>query len=559
MEAVNKYDSLLDELDNLSDGAINHLMASTPWQGNPPGDLAPSTSGRPTTDEDGFSIGVGVNGEMSYLDFAKIQTMCWNKFETNPFVFTTVLDITGRLAGYGFSQHSSYPRADDVIEEVWTDPRNNLVQNFSKYMARSFIQGELFLSVTLHPDGFVEVDFISPSVIKGFENGSGILMAKGKPMFPLMYRIEENSGEAKYIPSINLAYYPSLWKQVKANKHYQQAKVIGGKTKGKAFKELEGHQTFIIQFDQGFVTQRNVGRVRVTLEWLEYYSDLKKFEMDHKKSSGAYLWSIEIADRQAFRMWLAMSDEEREKTGLMQKKVPGGTVMLPPGFKLTCNNPRLSSITNQDADILKMISAGLNTPEDIMTGSSTGQTYSGAKLSRGPLADRIKDHAVEVERWLIYGLWRGVLWLNHKATGMPWKYKVRRAYKFEKQEPKFKNIQVEAHKTIEINFPISEMGDIESKARAFMGVKHGSVVETLGLSRTEVANSMGTQNYHQARLDLATEDDTYPELKTAAEIEMMQAKTGENGLEPPAAPTNKPKEPVKPVEKKKKVPAKEEK
>ena len=546
---VKKYDDVLSELDGLSDAAISHLMAATPWQGSPPGDLAPSVDNRPEVDEDGFTLGAGYSGELSYTDFAKIQTMCWNKFQTNPFVFTTVLDVTGRLAGYGFSQHSSYPRADDVIEKTWTDPRNCLVQNFSKYMARSFIQGELFFAVTLHPDGFVEVDFVSPSVIKGFENGSGILTAKGKPMFPLMYRIEEASGGEKFIPSINLAYYPELWKQVEANKSYRKTKLFG-KKKGKAYKELRDQQTFIIQFDQGFVTQRNVGRVRVTLEWLEYYTDLKKFEMDHKKSSGAYLWTIEIEDRQAFRMWLAMSEEEREKTGLMQKKVPGGTVMLPPGFKMTCNNPKLSSISNQDADILKMISAGLNIPEDVMTGSSTGTTYSGAKLSRGPLADRIKDHVIEVDRWLIHGFWRGILWLNHKATGMPWEYKIRKAYKFENQKPKFKNVLTEAHKTVEINFPISEMGDIEGKARAFMGVKHGSVVETLGLSRTEVANSMGTQNYHQARLDLATEDDTYPELVTAAEIEMMQSKAGEDGLEKPAVP----KEPVKPVEKQKKTP-----
>ena len=542
---VNKYDDVLSELDGLSDEALSHLMAATPWQGSPPGDLAPSVTQRPAVDEDGFMVGTSFSGDLSYTDFSKIQSMCWYKFQTNPFVFTTVLDVTGRLAGYGFSQHSSYPRADDVIEEVWTDPRNGLISNFSKYMARSFIQGELFLSVTLHPDGFVEVDFVSPSVVKGFDNGSGILMAKGKPMFPLMYQIQESSGNTKFIPSINLAYYPELWKQVEGNKNYQKSKLVG-KRKGKAYKELRDQQTFIIQFDQGFVTQRNVGRVRVTLEWLEYYTDLKKFEMDHKKSSGAYLWAITIADRQAFRMWLAMSEEEREKTGLLKKKVPGGTIMLPPGFTLECNNPKLSSISNQDTDILKMISAGLNIPEDVMTGSSTGQTYSGAKLSRGPLADRIKDHVVEVDRWLIHGFWRGVLWLNHKATGMPWKYKVRKAYKFENQKPKFKNILTEAHKTIEINFPISEMGDIEAKARAFMGVKHGSVVETLGLSRTEVANSMGTQNYHQARLDLATEDDTYPELLTAAEIEMMQSKSGEEGLEKSATP----KEPVKPIEKK---------
>ena len=115
---INKYDDVLSELDNLSDAALSHLVASTPWQGDPAGSSAPLTTSRPAVDEDGFMVGTGFSGELSYIDFSKIQAMCWYKFQTNPFVFTTVLDITGRLAGYGFSQHSSYPRANDVIEEV---------------------------------------------------------------------------------------------------------------------------------------------------------------------------------------------------------------------------------------------------------------------------------------------------------------------------------------------------------------------------------------------------------------------------------------------------------
>jgi hypothetical protein len=221
-----------------------------------------------------------------------IQKVSWKAFQESPFVFTTTLDNTGRLTGYGFSQHSRYDRCNTVMEEIWEDPRNGLVLNFSKYVSRAFIQGELFLPITLHPDGFVEVDFLSPSTIKGFENGSGILMAEGKPLFPLMYRVESPKAGVKFIPSINLAYYPELWGQALSHRDVQADKIVGANTPGKAYKDLRQYKTYMLQWDQGFVTDRNVGRVRVTLDWLEHYTNIKKWELDHKKSSGAYLWTI---------------------------------------------------------------------------------------------------------------------------------------------------------------------------------------------------------------------------------------------------------------------------
>ena len=187
-------------------------------------------------------------------------------------------------------------------------------------------------------------------------------------------------------------------------------------------------------------------------------------------------------------------------------------------------------------------------PEDVLTGSSSGTKFSGAKLSRGPASDRLQDQISDLERFLVHGFWRGALWLHSKVEGMPWEYKKKKAYKFEEGEPKFKNFKLMAHKTVEINFPISEMGDLEAKARALLGVKHGPVTEQLGMSMTEVASHLGFQNYNQSRLDAATEEDTYPELKTAAEIEAGQ-ETGdaEGKVVPPTEPPP-PGEETEPVE-----------
>jgi hypothetical protein len=300
-----------------------------------------------------------------------------------------------------------------------------------------------------------------------------------------------------------------------------------------------------VQWDQGFVTKRNVGRAKVSLEWLEHYDNIKKWELDHKKSSGAYLWAIEIEDRAAFRLWLSMSEDERAKTGLLAKKTPGGTVMLPPGFKINCFNPKLSSITNQDDDIKEMISAGLNTPEDIMTGSSKGITFSGSKMSRGPVSDRIQDQIADLERFMIYSFWRGALWMHSKVTGLNWEHKIKKVYKFDEGEPKSKQVVKELHETIEISFPVSEMGDLEAKARALLGVKHGPVTETLGISREAVAQALGFFDYHSERLAYATEDQEYPELPMTAYIESAQAMQGEttNTVPDDSPNTTEPSEP----------------
>lgn len=534
-ESLENFDKMVAELDGLSDVDIDRLTARigaiSPWQGSPAGGL-----GSPdphATDEDGFRL-TQVGDNFSYRGYQELQAACWGKFNCNPFVFTTVMDTTGRLTGYGFDQGSTYPKADEFMQKVWKDPRNMLVQHFKKYIARSVIQGELFLVLTIHKDGFVEVDFLSPTTITGFENGSGILTPENKPMFPLLYRVEtivKRVQQVKYLPSINLAYYPQLWDVVRKHQEYvpEMETKTSGKSSDKKFSTIGGCTQFVVQFDQGLVTSRNVGRLKVSLEWLEHYDNIKKWELDHKKSSGAYLWTIKVADRAAFRLWLGMTDDERKKTGLLEKKTPGATVMLPPGFDLVCNNPKLASITNQDDDILRMVSAGLNTSEDMMTGSSSGQTYGGVKMSRGPISDRIMDQVADLEAFMVHGFWRGAMWLHSKTGHMNWTVSDSKAYKFEDGEPKFKKFQVEAHETVSINFPTSEMGDLESKVKALMGVKHGALSQTLGISNEDSARRLGFQNYHKSRLKLATEDKYYPKLMTDLEAEQIAEGVGEPG------------------------------
>jgi len=64
--------------------------------------------------------------------------------------------------------------------------------------------------------------------------------------------------------------------------------------------------------------------MRTTIEWANHYENLKRYEIDHKKSSGSYLWVFSFEDPKAFKTWLSLSPEDRAKTGVYQKKTPGG-------------------------------------------------------------------------------------------------------------------------------------------------------------------------------------------------------------------------------------------
>ena len=150
----------------------------------------------------------------------------------------------------------------------------------------------------------------------------------------------------------------------------------------KIFRQFGGFYRFIVSWDRGFVTRRAISYLRTILQWLNHYENLKKYEIDHKKSSGAYLWVFKIIDARSFKLWLQMSDEEKRKTGIMAKKTPGSSLVLPPGIVLEVVNPNLSQITEQDEDIKEMIASGLNEPSDVMTGTTKGSTFSSITASR---------------------------------------------------------------------------------------------------------------------------------------------------------------------------------
>jgi hypothetical protein len=486
------------------------------------------------TDSDGFPTTAPLSE--STFDLKKLQEQCWNKFEKNPQISSHVRDVMGRMAGWGFGFFSAVEEIQVAIDETMEDPRNALYDHFPKFCGRAEIEGELFLMLTVHDNGFVEVDFIAPTMLVGGDKGSGIIFHSMKQTLPLFYNVKfgTNSASEVLIPSINIAYFPELEEDAKKNSSYKKERLeksrpnSGNRKLKKKVEKIGGFNRFMIRWDRGFLTHRNVSHIRTTIEWLNYYEDLKKYEIDHKKSSGAYLWVIEMEDVRAFRSWLALSEDERKTTGILQPKDPGGTLVLPPGMKLRAENPRLPSISDEDTDIMQMVSSGLNKPQDLVLGDYRS-TYASVKAAQGPQNDRINDDLSYFVNFLKYGFWKPIFFLKSIVSKFKETRRIEEVVDFEGDpdsekglKPITKRVVKPSYKLVQIALPVSKLEDIESVAKSMLGVKHGSLVDTLNIPREEVAKRLGFYNYPSLVKQHATEQQRYPKTQAAVDQETAQ-------------------------------------
>jgi len=492
------------------------MQFSVPWQYDP--------DGQTYRDPDTGQMAIAATGKDDpSLTRDVLQELCFQKATQNPQVATAIKGLVGRLAGMGFSTSSEVADIQRIIEEIELDPRNRLYNFYPKYVARSVIEGELFLCLTCHSDGFIEVDFIDPSAIRSsFDDGSGVIAHPNKTTTPLVYCIKDDVNQIdEQVPSIFLARYPDWIKEARRHPGYSSDKLSGSRSSQKKFKELGGFFRFVVSWDKSMVTMRNIGHVRTVLKWIEHYEMLKQYEIDWKKSVGSYVWAIQFTDPKSWIQWMKMSDADRRKTGIAAKKTPGGTMILGPNMEMKVLNPNLPNISESDTDILHMVTAGLNEPEDVATGQSKG-TFASVKESRGPMSDRIADEVAYFERFLKNDFWGSIFFLKSKLTGFKEIFRIREAVEFKNNEPVFKYVQKRPEQLIDINFPTSEVNDLEARARAMLGVKHAAISDTLGIPLSEIARKMGFGNYANLRLRFEAEKEKYPELPLVLDAESIQ-------------------------------------
>jgi len=492
-------------LEEIPDEVLERVRFSIPWQE----DSQTGTYVDPDNTQSYFSS----------TSRSDLQQECWSKFNKNPQVNTSVRGMAGRLTGDGFKVSCSDLSIQGIIDETELDWRNRLYSYWPKYVTKAFIDVELFLLLTVHSDKFIEVDYLDPSSIDG-AGSDGIYFHRTKKLLPVAYNVQlgDNLG-ARVIPSIFVARDPNLLRNVEGNSLISEESLAESRSSQYG---VNGFSRFIIAWDRGILVRRGISYLRTVIEWLNYYENLKKYEIDHKKASGSFVWAIEMQDMKTFRTWLTLSDEERRKTGIAAKKTPGATLILPPGMKLIAVTPNLPKISDSDTDILSMVVSGLNEPSDVTMGQSKSP-YASVKASRGPLSDRVSDEVVYFERWLRYDFWGGIFFLKAKLGEIPETMSTKVAVGFDdKGKVIIKEVKKRPEQLLEISFPLSDIADIESKVKAFLGVKHGGLSEMLGIPRAEIAKRLGFNCYKTFRLDEALEQEIFPELSTGIDQESVQ-------------------------------------
>lgn len=493
------------------------------------------SGGRRERDADGYFLSES-SDKLVPEDTAAMQQECWKKFHDNPQLNTAVRGLVGRLTGNGFKVSSPVPDIQDCIDEIEYDHRNCLWKNYTKYVGRHIIEGELFLSLTLHKDGFVEVDFIDPACIptgKGHD-GTGIVYHPSKTSMPLFYYVQKHTIETnktpdpkatRLIPSINIARFPELLKELKKYPEYAIYIKEAQDSSDYGFKRIGGFSRFIVEWNSGFMTRRSSGHLRTTLKWMNYYEQMKRLEMDHKKSLAAYAWAFEYSDRRLYDAHVSL-EKAGEKTIASIPIKPGQRVALPPGIALSVKAPQLPSNSGQDTDILDMVSSGLNEPQDITTGVSSG-TFASVKASRGPMSDRISDEIAYFRRWLIFDFWSAIFFLKSSIGKFPKLFGMEKGVAHDKdKEILTRTIQRPAEFFVKVSFPVSENIDYAGRVSAGLGVKHASLVEGLGLPKSFVAELVGVADYESAILEKALEDRKYPKLALTADQEAVQEALG---------------------------------
>lgn len=533
MEKSLDFNEVTEFIDKIPDEVLERIQFSVPWQYSADSSAQTTVDGAPMypqTDEEGLPI-----------TRQALQTECWKKFNLNPQVNTAVRGLSGRMAGRGFEITSEVREIQEAIDEISFDQRNRLYNYWPKYIARSNVEGELFLCFTCHKDGFIEIDFIDPSLInQGGDDDTGIIFHPNKTNMPLFYNIspnDDNSGDFDQIPSIFVARYPELIQIAARNDNFKKKYQKNSLSRAKVFKKFKGYYRFIISWDKGFVTKRATSYLKTTIQWLNYYEMLKRYEIDHKRSIGSYVWVFTIENPRDFRLWLSLSDDERAKTGIAAKKTPGSSLVLPPGVKVEVKSPQLPQIKNEDTDIMGMAISGLNEPEDVTMGTS-GKPFGSVKASRGPMSDRISDEIEYFDRFAKHDFWGNIFFLKSVITNFPKVFKRLEAVRFkpakdsesvdplEKEkkgaEAVFENVKRRPEELIDISYPISEAADFDARAKGLLGVKHGPISDTLGIPNERIATSLGFGGYGRNRLRKATEEKNYPELIYTLDAEKLQ-------------------------------------
>ncbi len=488
-------------------------------------------------DPDGARIARSPNKKIVANEHFELQDLTYKQYREFPYIRSDVDRKVNMVTGKNFGFSSYIPDIDEFLEEEVYDHRNLLWWRMPGWIVRMLVEGELFILVTVQPDGFCVFNIIEPSYVTGALDATGIWSDPGNVLLPLYYNIKDltSGGDGEIIPSINHI-YDAGYDKVDLGESFKRELLKGSQLldRGK-YKALGGYSRFVIHWNNlnGVdEAKRDTSFLRAVLKYVNFYQQSILWSMDYRKSLASWSQEVKFSDdafgQKAYRLWSKMTDEERLATGLTRPPAPGDRVFSMPGMSIntvSSNQGKMGS--GESVDLRNMLVSGMDAPPDVVTSDLSQGNRSSSQQTRSPYADTAEALQVKFERLFKFGLWAHIFKIkslmddsfredikidspidfmeekeSSDVAGAPLK-DVKKA-KTQKRKRK-------AFHFVDVTFPVLNIQDMEGLATGLLGSKHGSVIETLGIPPSLVAERMGFKGYRKLRLQHALEEDQYPD------------------------------------------------
>lgn len=516
-------------------------------------------------DPDGATIARNFNKKIVTNSHFTLQGLTYDMYREFPYIRSDIDRKVNMVTGKDFGFSSYISEIDEFLEEEVYDHRNILWWRIPGWILRSLVEGELFFLVTVQPDGFCVFNVIEPCYVTGALDGTGIWSDPNNVLMPLYYNIKDTTsgGDGEIIPSINHI-YDSSYDKIPLGDMFKRELLAGSRMENRGkYKALNGYYRFVIHWNNmnGVdEAKRDTSYLRAVIKYVNFYQQAILWSMDYRKSLASWSQEVKFSDdaygQKAYRLWMKMTAEEKAATGLTKPPSPGDRVFSMPGMTVTTiSNNQGKAGSGESLDLRNMLVSGMDAPSDVITSDLSQGNRSSNQQTRSPYADTAESLQVKFERLFKYGLWAHIFKIKSLMDeSFREDIKVDVPVDFEEKKEKAKidgmpeetvmKVKTQKRKRkafhfIDVTFPVLNIQDMEGLSSGLLGSKHGSVIESLGVPPSRVAERMGFKGYRKLRLQNALEEEQYPKrIPLDQQEKVMEGKPVSNSKSPAGGGNN---------------------
>ena len=204
--------------------------------------------------------------DINILTHRRMQDIAFYLYDTNPMAGRIIEIIEDFIIGDGFTFKAENEEVQEVLDNFWNDPDNNLDEEMNINVVELFLFGELCLPVWVNPaNGSVKLGYIDPKTI---------LKIKKDPKNPKINKT-------------------LIWKKVRGNKEYSMDIINIDKTlASKTYGKLAGDCFYFTVNKVSSATRGRSCLLRLA-DWLDGYDQFLFARLERAFLLNNYIWDVE--------------------------------------------------------------------------------------------------------------------------------------------------------------------------------------------------------------------------------------------------------------------------